>query len=113
MATSAKAGAALALESGVPFLQPLEGGAPVFLNDHRLAASQWLRDGDRVRIGADALVVGLTRNGLELQTEADVSLASPTRPIALVTPPPAPVPRRRRIGAPYVLLAVIALSIAL
>jgi len=113
MATGANAGAALALENGVPFLQPLEGGAPVFLNDHRLAASQWLRDGDRVRIGADALVVGLTRDGLALQTEADVSLAPPAHPTALVTPPPAPVPRRRRIGAPYVLLAVIALSVAL
>ena len=64
MAAGANASAAIALENGAPFLQPLEGGAPVFLNDHRLAASQWLRDGDTVRIGADALAVGITRNGL-------------------------------------------------
>jgi formylglycine-generating enzyme required for sulfatase activity len=109
----ANASAALALENGAPFLQPLEGGAPVFLNDHRLAASQWLRDGDRVRIGADVLAVGLTSGGLGLQTEADVSLASPSGPIALAPPPLAPVPRRRRIGAAYVLVALTALAVAL
>ncbi len=113
MAAGANASAAIALENGAPFLQPLEGGAPVFLNDHRLAASQWLRDGDTVRIGADALAVGITRNGLGLQTAADVSLASPSAPITLTPPPAAPVPRRRRVGAPYVLLALAALAIAL
>lgn len=109
----ASASAALALANGVPYLQPLEGGTPVFLNDHRLAASQWLRDGDRVRIGADALTVQVARNGLELQTEGDLGLASQSGSIELAPPPPAPVPRRRRIGATYVLIALTALAIAL
>ena len=109
----ANVSAALALANGAPFLQPLEGGAPVFLNDHRLAASQWLRDGDRVRIGTDALTIQVTANGLGLQTEADVGLASPSGSIELTPPPPDPVPRRRRIGATYVLVALAALAIAL
>jgi len=107
------ASAALALANGALFLQPLEGGSPVFLNDHRLAASQWLRDGDRVRIGADTLAVEVTKNGLALQAESDVSLASSPGSFALLPPPPAPVPRRRRVGAAYVLVALTMLAIAL
>ncbi|MGW8183516.1 MAG: PEGA domain-containing protein [Burkholderiales bacterium] len=107
------ASAALALWNGAPFLQPLEDKAPVFLNDHRLAAPQWLRDGDEVRIGADRIAVTLDRNGLALQTEAPASLASPSGSIALVPPPAAPVPRRRRVGTAYVLVALAGLAVAL
>lgn len=107
------ASAALALRNGVPFLQPLEDKAPVFLNDHRLAAPQWLRDGDRVRIGADLLTVTLDRNGLGLQTEAHASLASRSDPIALVPPSAAPVPRQRRVGTAYVLIALAGLTAVL
>ena len=111
--TGTSASAALALANGAPFLQPLEGGVPVFLNDHRLAASQWLRDGDHLRIDADAFTVQITRSGLALQTEADAGLASLSASIALAPPPPAPVPRRRRIGAAYVMVALTALAIGL
>lgn len=109
----ADASAAFALEDGAPFLQPLEGGAPLFLNDHRLAASQWLRDGDHLRIGMEAFAVALTRAGLVLQTDAHASLASPPGPIALAPPPSAPIPRGRRVGATYVVLALTALTLVL
>lgn len=109
----ADASAALALRNRAPFLQPLQDKAPVFLNDHRLSAPQWLRDGDRVRIGVDLLTVTLDRNGLALQTEAHASLVSPSGPVALVPPPPAPVPRQRRVGTAYVLVALAGLSAVL
>ncbi len=110
---SADGSAAIALRNGAPFLQPLEGKAPVFLNDHRLAASQWLRDRDRVQIGAALFAVTVDGNGLGLQTDARARLAIPSSPIALVPPPPAPVPRRRRVSTPYVLVALAGLAVAL
>jgi len=112
-AAGARAGAALALAGGAPYLQPLDGEAEVFLNDHRLAASQWLRDGDRVRVGDAALLVRINEDGLVLRTETDVGLATGSPPVRLVPPPAAPVPRRRRIGGAYVLLAMAALVAAL
>lgn len=112
-ASGARARAALALADGAPFLQPLDGEASVFLNDHRLAGSQWLRDGDRARIGDAVLTVRVLKDGLVLQTDADVGLATGTPPIRLTPPPPAPVPRRRRVGGAYVLMALAALTGAL
>lgn len=107
------AGAALALAMGAPFIQPLEGGPPLFLNDHRLAASQWLRDGDRVQIGRDMLLVRVASSVLVLQADADAGFAPQMPAMALAPPPPAPVPRRKRIRAAYVVLAMGALAIAL
>ena len=112
-ADGARPGAALALAGGAPYLQPLEGGVAVFLNDHRLAASHWLRDGDRARIGDAVLVVRVLNGGLVLQTDADVDLAAPTPPILLTPPLPAPAPRGRRVGGIYVLLALAVLAGAL
>lgn len=112
-AAGARPGAALALAGGVPYLQPLDGEAAVFLNEHRLAASHWLRDGDRARIGDTVLVVRVLNGGLMLQTDADVGLAAFTAPIRLTPPPPAPVPRHRRVGGTYVLVALAALAGAL
>jgi formylglycine-generating enzyme required for sulfatase activity len=112
-AAGARPGAALALAGGAPYLQPLDGGVAVFLNDHRLAASHWLRDGDRARIGDTVLVVRALNGGLMLQSDADVGLAAPTPPVPLTPPPPAPALRRRRVGGIYVLLALAVLAVAL
>jgi formylglycine-generating enzyme required for sulfatase activity len=109
-ASGARARAALALAGGAPFLQPLDGEASVFLNDHRLAASQWLRDGDHARIGDAVLTVHIMKDGLVLQTDANVSLVTPTLPAQLTPPASAPVSQRRRISGPYVLLALTALA---
>lgn len=111
--TDESAGAALALANGAPFLQPLAGGAPLFLNGHRLAASQWLRDGDRVGIGQATLAVRLAEHALVLQADTDAGFAPPSAAIELAPPPPAAVPRQKRISAAYVLIAVGALGIAL
>lgn len=105
--------AVLALEKGAPFIQPLETGPALFLNDHRLAAAQWLRDGDRVRIEADVLAVRVDATGIVLASDVDVAFASPPPAISLSPPPPAPVPRRRRVGGTYVLIALAALAFAL
>ncbi|MGH9260354.1 MAG: PEGA domain-containing protein, partial [Acidimicrobiales bacterium] len=105
--------AALALAGGAPFVQPLDGATAVFLNDHRLAAAQWLRDGDRAQIGDALILVRIAEDELVLQTDADVGLATRPPPVALTPPPAAPVPRRRRIGGAYVLLALAALAGAL
>ncbi|MGH8702767.1 MAG: SUMF1/EgtB/PvdO family nonheme iron enzyme [Burkholderiales bacterium] len=109
-AAGARAGAALALAGGAPFLQPLDGEAAVFLNDHRLAASQWLRNGDRARIGDAVLTVRVLKDGLELQTDADVGLATRALQSQLTPPPAAPVPRRGRVAGTYVLVALAALT---
>lgn len=109
----ARPGAALALAGGAPFLQPLDDVAAVFLNDHRLAASQWLREGDIVRIGDSTLAVRIGEEGLVLRTDADLGLAAAPPAMRPAPPPPAPVPRRRRVGATYVLLALAALAGAL
>ena len=108
--SGARPGAALALAAGTPYLQPLDGETAVFLNDHRLAASQWLRDGDRARIGDAVLTVRVMKDGLVLQTDADVALVTPSLPAQLTPPASAPVSRRRRISGPYVLLALAALA---
>jgi formylglycine-generating enzyme required for sulfatase activity len=112
-AAGARAGAALALAGGAPYLQPLDGGAAVFHNDHRLAAAQWLRDGDRVRIGDAQLQVRIMEDVLALRTDADAGLATHPPSVLLTPPPPAPVPRRGRIRGAYVLLALAVLTIAL
>jgi len=112
-AAGARPGAALALAGGAPYLQPLDGGAAVFLNDHRLAASHWLRDGDRARIGDAVLAVRILNGGLVLQSDADIGLAAASPPIRLSPPPPAPASRRRRVGGIYVLLALAVLAGAL
>jgi formylglycine-generating enzyme required for sulfatase activity len=108
-----RAGAVLALDRGAPFIQPLEAGPALFLNDHRLAAAQWLRDGDRVRIGGDALAVHVDATGIVLESTADAGFAASPPAVPLAPPPPAPVPRRRRIGAAYVLVALAVLAVAL
>jgi len=109
-AGGARARVALALADGAPFLQPLDGEGSVFLNDHRLAGSQWLRNGDRARIGDAVLTVRVMEDGLVLQTDADVALVTPSAPARLTPPASAPVPRRRRISGSYVLLALTALA---
>ncbi|HEY7658077.1 MAG TPA: PEGA domain-containing protein [Burkholderiales bacterium] len=109
-AAGMRAGAALALAGDAPFLQPLDGAAAVFLNDHRLAASQWLRDGDRVRLGEAILEVRINDGGLVLRTDAEVALAGGTPPAQVLPPPAAPVLRRTRVGGAYVLLALAALA---
>ena len=107
---AARAAAVLALADGAPFLQPLDGGAAVFLNGHRLAAAQWLRDGDRAQIGDAVLAVRLAAGALALETEADLALVPEASSIRLAPPPPAPVPRRRRVGAMYVLVGMAMLA---
>ena len=109
-AAGARAGAVLALAGGAPFLQPLEGEAETFLNDHRLAASQWLHDGDHAQIGDAVLRVQIDQNGLELRTDADITLAPGLPPARLAPPPAAPLPRRRHIGRAYVLAALAVLG---
>jgi formylglycine-generating enzyme required for sulfatase activity len=109
-AAGGRAGAVLALAGSAPFLQPLDGEGDVFLNDHRLAASQWLRDGDRARIGAAVLRVRIDENGLELRTDGDVTLAPGLLPAHLNPPPASPLPRRRRIAGAYVWLALAVLA---
>ncbi|HXV11383.1 MAG TPA: PEGA domain-containing protein [Burkholderiales bacterium] len=108
-----RAAAVLALDRGTPFVQPLEAGPALFLNDHRLAAAQWLRDGDRMRIGADALTVHVDATGIVLESTADVGFAASPPAVPLTPPPPAPVPRRRRVGATYVLVSLAVLAVAL
>jgi formylglycine-generating enzyme required for sulfatase activity len=108
-----RAGAVLALDRGAPFIQPLEAGPALFLNDHRLAAAQWLRDGDRVRIGGDALAVHVDATGLVLESAADMGFSASPPAVPLAPPPPAPVPRRRRVGAAYVLVTFAVLAVAL
>jgi len=105
---AARAAAVLALAGGAPFLQPLDGA--VFLNDHRLAAAQWLRDGDRARIGDATLTVGVAGAALALETDAGLALAPGSPATRLEPPPPAPVPRRRRVGARYVLVGTALLA---
>lgn len=112
-AAGGRAGAALALAGGAPFLQPLEGGAAVFLNEHRLAAAQWLRDGDLLRIGDATLAVHAGKDVLVLRTESEFGLAAAPPAITPAPPPPAPVRRHRRLGAGYVLLALAAFAGAL
>jgi formylglycine-generating enzyme required for sulfatase activity len=109
-AAGGRAGAVLALAGGAPFLQPLDGQPEIFLNGHRLAASQWLRDGDRAQIGDAELRVRISGTGLELQTEADVALATGLPPDRLQPPPAAPLPRRTRVGGVYVWLALAVLA---
>jgi formylglycine-generating enzyme required for sulfatase activity len=82
----------------------------VFLNDHRLAAAHWLRDGDRARFGDALLLVQITDDGLVLQTDADVGLESRPAPVPLAPPAALPVPRRGRIRGAYVLLALAVLA---
>ncbi len=105
-----EAGAALALAAGAPFLQPLASGPPVFLNDHRLAASQWLRDGDRLRIGNGVFVVRVVGSAFALETGTDAALAPCPPGVVLSPPPPAPAPRQRRVGAASVGVALAALA---
>jgi formylglycine-generating enzyme required for sulfatase activity len=110
---AARASAVLALADGAPFLQPLDGGAAVFLNGHRLAAAQWLRDGDCAQIGDAVLAVRLAAGALALETDADLALLPDAAAIRLAPPSAAPVPRRRRVGAAYVLVGLAALAGAL
>ena len=108
-----RAAAVLALDKGSAFIQPLEAGPALFLNDHRLAAAQWLRDGDRVRIEAHALAVRIGATGLALESDVDAGFAASPPAVTLAPPPPAPLPRGRRVGATYVLVALAVLAVAL
>ena len=90
------------VEGGEPFLQPATGVTGVFCNGNPLTTSQWLRDGDEVRVEMTALSV--TREGdstrlvvrqkvTEVDTEPPIIVASeslvPPReapPEAVVTP---------------------------
>jgi len=107
-----KAAAALGLGGSAPFLQPVDG-APVFLNGHRLAAAQWLRDGDRLEVGGVAASVQFNGDLLTLQTDGDLAFAREAPAITLAPPPPAPVPRQKRVGKTFVLAALAVLAIAL
>jgi formylglycine-generating enzyme required for sulfatase activity len=113
LAPASGGGAALAVSGGAPYLQPLADAVPVFLNDHRLAAAQWLRDGDVVRIGAQAASVRLDGGGLVLTANADLAAAPCPPGAGLHPPPPAPAPRRRRVRGIYVGGALAALALVL
>jgi len=97
----------------VPFIQPIESGPALFLNDHRLAASQWLRDGDRARIGTDPVSVKVGDAGIVLESAMEMRFAPVPPGISMTPPPPAPLPRRRRIRGKYVLVALAMLAVAL
>lgn len=96
--------AGLGVSGGALFVQPL--GGTVFLNEHRLAASQWLRHGDRVRIGGQTLEVHADAAVVELEAQVDTALAPCPAGTVLNPPPPAPAPRQRRVGAFYVMAAL-------
>jgi len=110
---SGRGAGVLAAASGAPFIQPLENGPACFLNDHRLAASQWLRDGDRARIDADAVSVRVSAAGIMLETDVEMGFAPVPPDISITPPPPAPVPRRRSVRGTYVLIALATLAVAL
>ncbi|HSO07652.1 MAG TPA: SUMF1/EgtB/PvdO family nonheme iron enzyme [Pelomicrobium sp.] len=113
LAPASGGAAALAVSGGLPYLQPLPDAAPVFLNDHRLAAAQWLRDGDVVRIGAQAISVRVQGSGIALAADGDVVLSPCPPAIEPRPPPPAPAPRRRRVRGIYVGGALAALAVVL
>jgi len=106
-------GARLGMSGGAPFLQPTAGGVPVFLNGHRLAGSQWLRDGDRLRIGDETLAVRLVDDALLLTADAGTGIASCPPGTVLTPPQPAPPPRQQRVRGVYVVAALGALAVIL
>ena len=86
---SGEPAAFLALDRGELFVQPQGpgltlGGAPV-------TASQWLRDGDELRLRATRVRVGVRGDGVVLEVER-LPLDTPTEPPALVIPPRADAP---------------------
>ena len=102
--------AALGISGRAPFVQPLDGTVPVFLNEHRLAASQWLRGGDQLRIGTEALAVHADAAVVELEARGDTALAPCAPGTALHPPPPVPAPRQRRVGAFSVIATLATLA---
>jgi formylglycine-generating enzyme required for sulfatase activity len=103
--------AAIGEAHGAPYLQPLGGEASVFLNGHRLGASQWLRDGDRLEIGEQAITVRRAPGALVLAGDLEIAVGPAPASIALAPPAHAAVRRQRRVAAPLVFAAVAALAL--
>ncbi len=105
--------AAIAEARGTPYLQPLNDDIPVFLNSHRLAASHWLRPGDRLEFGGRPLEVREEPDGLVLATELPIALKRAPANIVL-TPPAFPAVRKqRRVATPMVLVTLALLALVL
>jgi formylglycine-generating enzyme required for sulfatase activity len=96
---------------GAPYLQTLDGDTPVFLNGHRLAASQWLRDGDRLEIGGEAVAIRQEPGVLVLSTALDIALTPAPRSIALAPPAQSAVRRQHRVPTPLVFAALAVLGL--
>jgi len=103
--------AAIGQAGGAQYLQPLDGDESVFLNGHRLGASQWLHDGDRIETAGQAVAVRQEAGALVLTTDLDIALTPAPLSIALAPPPEMASPKPRRVAAPLVFatLAVLAL----
>ena len=107
------AAAVLGVAGDTPFIQPLENGPPLFLNDHRLAAAQWLRDGDQAKLASETVSVKIGAAGIALEAGVEMGFAPVPSGTSIAPPPPAPVPRRRRIRGRYVVVALAVLAVAL
>ena len=121
------------VEAGEPFLQPAPGVVDVFCNGNPLTTSQWLRDGDEIRIASTVVTIGregeLTRLRIqqrvtEVDTEPPMIVASPVLvppseapPEAVVTPvefQPRALRRaggRRRRPHPFLVLTWVAIGV--
>ncbi len=105
--------AVIGVAHGRPYLQPLDGDVPVFLNNHRLGASHWLRAGDRLEIGGYPLAINEAPDGLMLTTDLDIALRRAPASIGLVPPAPAIARRQRRVATPLVLVALTVLMLVM
>jgi formylglycine-generating enzyme required for sulfatase activity len=77
----------LAMDGGELFVQPQPSGR-IFLGGAPVTASQWLRDGDEVRLLGTRIRVAVRGDGLLLRVE-HLSLDRPTEPPALLAASPA------------------------
>jgi formylglycine-generating enzyme required for sulfatase activity len=121
------------MEASEPFLQPAAGVTGVFCNGNPLTTSQWLRNGDEVRVGMTVLAVAREGDSTRLKVQQKVTEVDTEPPIivaaqSLVPPSEAPPEalvtpaefqpnalrrsgRSRRIPHPLLVLTWVALGV--
>jgi len=72
----------IGLAEGELFVQPSGTGAPILCNGGPVTASQWLRDGDQLRIGSTRVILEIRTDAVQLRVEPvdDDELTEPPLP---------------------------------